>query len=228
MKKLHVFASALIVVLLLASCGLSGNGFGGNSIQKRKYTKGFYFNKNRHYHGQDEHTSGDNPQISDEQNFATTDETVTPLRVRSADPSLISEEKSIEKGKQHQPQQRQEEKKKKASNSQVRKDAKTTTTRQRKQREHEFYIPMKEKRQEMKAAASSSDTGMLILLVILCFIIPPLAVFIFEGATSRFWIDLVLTILGFGIGFWLIGGSLGWLCALAAVIYALLIVLGVI
>jgi uncharacterized membrane protein YqaE (UPF0057 family) len=52
-------------------------------------------------------------------------------------------------------------------------------------------------------------------------------VFIYEGTTNRFWIDLVLAILGFGVGFWLLGG-LGWLCGLAAVIYALLIVLEVI
>jgi uncharacterized membrane protein YqaE (UPF0057 family) len=68
---------------------------------------------------------------------------------------------------------------------------------------------------------------MFIILIILAFLIPPLAVFIYEGATNRFWIDLVLAILGFGVGFWLLGG-LGWLCGLAAVIYALLIVLEVI
>ena len=51
--------------------------------------------------------------------------------------------------------------------------------------------------------------------------------FIYEQASKRFWIDLILAILGFGVGFWLLGG-LGWLCGLAAVIYALLIVLEVI
>lgn len=90
---------------------------------------------------------------------------------------------------------------------------------------------MKQKReavQQAKRAAAGGESGaMLVLLVILAIIIPPLAVFLYEGVTTRFWIDLILAILGFGIGFWLLGG-LGWLCALAAVIYALLIVLGVI
>ena len=75
--------------------------------------------------------------------------------------------------------------------------------------------------------APVDDTAMLIILVILAILIPPLAVFIYEQATSRFWIDLILAILGFGVGFWLLGG-LGFLCGLAAVIYALLIVLEVI
>lgn len=83
------------------------------------------------------------------------------------------------------------------------------------------------KKQSSKKTNPVDDNVMLIILVILAIVIPPLAVFIYEGATSRFWIDLVLAILGFGVGFWLLGG-LGWLCGLAAVIYALLIVLEVI
>lgn len=228
MRKLHVFASALIVVFLVASCGISGNGFGGNSIQKRKYTKGFYFNKNRHYHGQEnEVTNQESSGLTEDVATRSAEETVTPLQLRTV-PNQIADQQTIENGKQPQPQQRQEEKKKKTA-TQARKEMKTVpTTRQRKPREHEFYIPMKEHSKSFtKAAASSSDTGMLILLVILALIIPPLAVFIYEGATSRFWIDLILAIIGYGIGFWLLGG-LGWLCALAAVIYALLIVLEVI
>ena len=225
MRKLHVFASALIVVFLVTSCGISGNGFGGNSIQKRKYTKGFYFNKNRHYHGEENEVANEETVAGTEEVAARAEETVTPLQLRTV-PNRIADQQSIESGKQSQPQQRQEEKKKKSA-TQARKDVKQVTTRQRKQREHEFYIPMKEHSKSFSKAASSSDTGMLILLVILALIIPPLAVFIYEGATKRFWIDLILAILGYGIGFWLLGG-LGWLCALAAVIYALLIVLEVI
>lgn len=227
MRKLHVFASLMIVVLVVTSCGMSGNGFGGNSIQKRKYTKGFYFNKNRHYHGQEEETAKLDLQSADENVVKNTEETVTPLQLRTVDSKSVVEQQTIGTDKQTQTQQRQEEKKKKTA-AQARKDVKSSTVRQRKPREHEFYIPMKEKSKSFSKAASSSDTGMLILLVILAFLIPPLAVFIFEGASTRFWIDLVLTIVGYGIGFWLLGGGLAWLCALAAVIYALLIVLEVI
>lgn len=83
------------------------------------------------------------------------------------------------------------------------------------------------KKQKSNQPAPADDMLMLILLVVLALIIPPLAVFIYEGASTRFWIDLILAILGYGVGIWLLGG-LGWLCGLAAVIYALLIVLEVI
>ena len=77
---------------------------------------------------------------------------------------------------------------------------------------------------------AAESGAMLVLLVILAIFIPPLAVFIFEGVTTRFWIDLVLAIIGwaaFGLLFGVVGGLAG-LCMLAAIIYALLIVLSVI
>ena len=69
---------------------------------------------------------------------------------------------------------------------------------------------------------------MTILLVILALFIPPLAVGIFEGITTRFWIDLILFLLGIGVGLWLLGSGIGWICGIVAVIYAILIILGVI
>ena len=78
-----------------------------------------------------------------------------------------------------------------------------------------------------EAAGASSDV-MLILLVILCFILPPLAVYLFEGGGTRFIIDLILWIIGWGVGWYFFRGGLAGLCSLIAVIYALLIVLSVI
>ncbi|MCB9224599.1 MAG: YqaE/Pmp3 family membrane protein [Crocinitomicaceae bacterium] len=67
---------------------------------------------------------------------------------------------------------------------------------------------------------------MMILLVILALILPPLAVGIYEGITGRFWLVLILWLLGIGILAWLLPHLfyLGWILA---VILALLIVLGV-
>jgi uncharacterized membrane protein YqaE (UPF0057 family) len=75
-------------------------------------------------------------------------------------------------------------------------------------------------------SSRSDDAIMIVLLVILALILPPLAVGIYEGITGRFWLVLVLWLLGWGVGWWLLG-PLGWLCSLVAVIMALLIVLGV-
>lgn len=81
---------------------------------------------------------------------------------------------------------------------------------------------------KITANSSAAASGaMLILLVILAIILPPLAVFIYEGPTTRFIITLILWLIGWGVGWWLFGG-LGGLCSLVAVIFALLIVLGVV
>jgi uncharacterized membrane protein YqaE (UPF0057 family) len=71
----------------------------------------------------------------------------------------------------------------------------------------------------------TEDGIMLLILVILALIIPPVAVLVYEGVTSRFWLNLLFAILG-GALFFVFPG-LG-LFALIAVVHALLIVLGVI
>ena len=65
-----------------------------------------------------------------------------------------------------------------------------------------------------------------ILLVIIAIFIPPLAVGLYEGITGRFWLTLVLWLIGLGLGFWLLGPGIGWVCGLLAVIFAILIVVG--
>lgn len=76
-----------------------------------------------------------------------------------------------------------------------------------------------------KGSTSDSDV-MLIILVILAIIIPPLAVYLVKDISTPFWINLILALIGWGVGFALLGGALAWLGGLAAIIHALLIVLG--
>lgn len=76
---------------------------------------------------------------------------------------------------------------------------------------------------------SSVDSDvMFILCIILAFLIPPLAVFLTEGVTGRFWLNLILFLVGWGLGWYLFGGGIAFLCGLIAVVHALLIVLGAI
>ena len=76
---------------------------------------------------------------------------------------------------------------------------------------------------------SSVDSDlMFILCIVLAFLIPPLAVYLTEGVTTRFWLNLVLFILGWGVGWYFFGGGIAFLCSLLAVVHALLIVLGAI
>ncbi|WP_207496706.1 YqaE/Pmp3 family membrane protein [Aridibaculum aurantiacum] len=71
-------------------------------------------------------------------------------------------------------------------------------------------------------AAGDADVNML-LLVLLAILIPPLAVYLHEGEiNTKFWISLLLTILGFALF-----GSFGaiFLGSLLGIIYALIVVL---
>jgi len=80
----------------------------------------------------------------------------------------------------------------------------------------EKRMRVKEVKKELKAfkaakkAGKEADTDTL-LLVILAILLPPLAVYLYEGEiNNRFWISLILTLLG-----WLPG-----------IIYALVLILG--
>lgn len=57
---------------------------------------------------------------------------------------------------------------------------------------------------------STTATENKLLMVILAILLPPLAVFLHSGLNAQFWINLILTI----IGFWIVG-----------IIHALIVVL---
>jgi|GEM_PF-1258864 len=67
-----------------------------------------------------------------------------------------------------------------------------------------------EVKQALKDAQKSGADGETLLLVILAIILPPLAMALYDGLSIRFWISLILTILGF----------------LPGLIYTLIIILG--
>ncbi len=95
-------------------------------------------------------------------------------------------------------------------------------------------MPRKERKERLKSAkkelkafkaakkrGEEVDTN-LVLLVLLALILPPVAVYLHEGTTNtRFWITLLLFVLGIS-GIFLFG----WWAILASIIYALIIVLG--
>lgn len=67
------------------------------------------------------------------------------------------------------------------------KELKREKRQQRKQFKKELKAKLKQLRQE-------NDTDLL-LLVIIAILLPPLAMAIYDGITSRFWISLLLTLL---------------------------------
>jgi uncharacterized membrane protein YqaE (UPF0057 family) len=227
-KKLSLFA---MVGLILGACSTSNNVMNNHLITKRKYTKGFHFNTKKHF-------KSAKTDKTEELAFNTSEEGVNDMQMRRSNDLAFNETANTElqrsnlnqvqvventevKAATTQNTGSKSEKVKRTNANDLNIVSWSNNTREK---VAEIKQLQKEKQASKKAA---DDTVMLVLLVILAFIIPPLAVFIYEGATSRFWIDLILAIIGFGVGFWLLGG-IGWLAGLAAVIYALLIVLAVI
>ena len=86
---------------------------------------------------------------------------------------------------------------------------------------------LKEARKEIKAfkkaekAGKEPDTNTL-LLAILAILLPPLAVYLHQGeANNKFWITLLLFVLGLlGVFF------VSWFLILVSIVYALIIILG--
>lgn len=225
MKKVRIVSAIAGLAIILASCGSSNNVVSNRLISKRKYTKGFHFNSKGNYK-----SAKSEGQESEELAQVTQDEkTITFSKGDFKSRQIASVDgKSISDLKPQSSVQNQEEQISTTLQEASKISTKQNEVSQEKKGLKIGHFSKEELKEALKKSESSpapiDDTAMLIILVILAIIIPPLAVFIYEGATSRFWIDLILAIVGWGVGYWLLGG-LGFLCGLAAVIYALLIVL---
>ncbi len=102
------------------------------------------------------------------------------------------------------------------------KEFKNLSRHEKKSRFKEIKKAIKEFRANKKAGNDVSTNTL--LQVILAIFIPPLAVYLHEGEiNSRFWIDVLLTILGY-----VLFASLGtfFLGSLPGIVYALIVILG--
>jgi uncharacterized membrane protein YqaE (UPF0057 family) len=89
------------------------------------------------------------------------------------------------------------------------KDFRNLSKKEKKERIKEVKTLIKHYKAEKKSSAEGSDNT--VLLAILAILLPPLAVYLHQGEiNSKFWIDLLLTII-----FWLPG-----------VVYALIVIFG--
>lgn len=221
------FILSLIVAVILASCSTGNMVTNGKGIQKRKYNDGYYVS----FGHKNKKTSDE--KVATESGLTSTalTEEVTPVETETpalgnltGEPKneiLVAEE--LVSTPVVEP-----------TVSEVVSSTEPLSVVDKKSSEEK--IAMKPVRRFMPkmiytklsdSHPSSADT-MTILLVILALFIPWLAVLIYEGATTRFWIDLLLWLIGIGLGWYLLGPGIGWLCALVAVVYAILIILGLI
>jgi uncharacterized membrane protein YqaE (UPF0057 family) len=230
LMKLKSTFFGLVVLALLASCSTGNDVVSGRSIQKRKYNDGYYISSNNKF--KNKATAEKTEAVATIENAtAQSNEFVQPANTPSEAPVLLTEANStpaIPAGT--------------ANTNQV-----TETTDEVTNADHSIAQPLDLNKKKQKTGfkpgrisapkmiQSVTDSGsaadadvMLILLIILALFLPWLSVLIFEGATGRFWITLILWLIGIGVGYWLFGGGLAWICGLVAVIYAILILLGVI
>jgi uncharacterized membrane protein YqaE (UPF0057 family) len=220
MKQFRIFSLMILGSLVLGACSTSNEVVGGGIFQKRKYTGGVYWDRTEKLK-----TTKDNGEEefdifrSEEENqrkyvSTTTIRTDAPADYVTTDLASASVDGAENLN----------------ASTKTTETVGTVVAVEENTTEQDVQAPVKKKTAKQLSKKNSNVPAdsdvMLILLVILAIIIPPLAVFIYEGASTRFIIDLILAILGWG-AFGIFGGIF-WLCGLAAIIYALLIVLGVI
>lgn len=94
--------------------------------------------------------------------------------------------------------------------------------KEKKSRYKEMKKAIREYKEARKAGGDASTNTL--LLVLLSLFIPPLAVYLHEGDTNnRFWISVLLTVIGYVLfGF----AGIFFLGSLPGIIYALIVVLG--
>lgn len=216
MKKVNIFSLILGAILILSSCSTSNSVVSNKLISKRKYTKGFHFNKKTNLKTSKNEVAEN--EVVEEATYSMN--TVKNTLENNVDNSVVLIDERIvgatidEKLLPVEPDSND-------LNIEIEGDKSSELLDDENQ---ENKLSRTELVEELKSSKSDVDpTVMLILLIILAFIIPPLAVFLYEGASGRFWIDLILFIVGIALGGWL--GGIAWLALLAAVIYALLIVI---
>ncbi len=215
---------SLIAGIILASCSTGNDVVSGRGIQKRKYNDGYYISwKNNN--GKSETDNKESVKNSSEENLAENKSENLKTNIQPENEKRLSY--IVETGNEDfiltQEELNTENESNEISSPLVvtKPGIRAMTIKPGRLLETATNI------KKVSENFGASGDVMLILLVILCFILPPLAVFLFEGASSRFWIDLILFIIGIAVVGWLLNGLSG-LALLVSVIFALLIVLGVI
>ena len=214
-----------VMAAIVTSCSTSQN-VGGGMIQKRKYTKGFYWN-----HGGG-NASAKQTVTKDEQPYeaietAAVAEPIVPQTVvenRTAETPVATVTTPVSTTTAAIPAEQR------TAAAPAKKAPLTPVSAAASKKASKPQASLKKnkisKQSKSKGGAGAGSDVEIILLVIIAIFIPPLAVGLFEGITTRFWIDLILFLIGIGLGLGL--GGIAYLCLLISVIYALLIVLGAI
>jgi uncharacterized membrane protein YqaE (UPF0057 family) len=226
MKKLVAVNFIIAFVMILGSCGTSNNVVSNRLISKRKYTKGFHINKRSH-----EKSSKDEVLANNDVEESKAEDKKKSIFFKESSKSddksivVVLEEFEVEN-----------------STEEIENNAVHITTSDAPIEDSDVVndeeiievTTENERAEDIKESvtsvkASSVDTGdplMLIIAILLCLILPPVAIAVFDGISTWFWVDLILFLIAIG-GFFLFGGLAG-IAGLASIIIAFLVVFDVI
>lgn len=201
MKNVRLFFGGLVAVMLVSSCGMMNDGFSGSSIQKRKYTKGFYLSKNKSWTKENDEAKSE--KLEDEvfvkdQVVIANEEKNTPVIIdgkQNQEPSITKIEKADQNDNQKSVQKKEESKKVIYQEKKV----VPVPAKQRKERVPERYLPIKKEAVENKISQQShAMDDFQLLCVIITIFIPFLGVAIYTNLdVKKTLICLLLTLLFF-------------------------------
>ncbi len=237
MKKVSVLSIIALFAIVVSSCGSSNNVVSNHGISKRKYNKGFFFQrksnlKTANTKVKDAEFDGDKTLAKTEKvkaKKATSKKSKVTTRKSTLENSNIAKVESTHLLEKTVINEEVQETQHFLYEGEDGIESSVTESQHLETSESIDEMPYENRNQSPKKSSGQAGRGDIdiVILVILAIIIPPLAVFLYEDITTRFWIDLILALVGYGVGFGLLGG-VGGLLGLAAIIYALLIVLEVI
>lgn len=232
--KLRLHLLGLITLAFLASCSVSNDVATGWGIQKRKYNDGFYVSFGKNFDRSGNKLASDNHAVSEDLTVREEEAIIQPMDEPADQPAPVMEGNPLS-AIEEIPAGTDETYPYIADDPAVTiEPADFTRPELNRLSRNKQLIKINRGYQmdtiytKISHAQSPEGVLLLILLIILCFILPPVSVAVVDGISTRFWIDLIFFLIGWGVGWWLFGGALAYLCALIAVIYALLIVLAVI
>jgi uncharacterized membrane protein YqaE (UPF0057 family) len=232
MKTLRPIFAIFALSAVLASCSTSNDVVGG-VFQKRKYNKGFYWNKGSHIPSDRSDDVAKNYKTGDNKSgeIRYSEEGTTALAPKKAAIEVNTSTPAVYNAPERNAVASSEE----VSNNTTKAKASTEGASEAKAAKNEnasqpATSSLMERKQtfgsntlktESRSDSGASDVAV-ILLVIIAIFLPWLAVLLYEGATGRFWVVLIIWLLAF----FAFAYPIASLLFLIAFIYALLIVLG--
>ena len=193
MKNLRLLITGVVAAVLVTGCGVTENGFSSASMQKRKYTKGFYFSKNHRFtKGKSAHA---NETTLHSNETSSTD--YEALVLDKKEPMLGESQVKVQTQNKQQVELR-------STDIQAPKSGKADVLVSETKSEKETKQIVKSNHSDKVVTKHESNSNksmaddLLILCIILCFFIPPLAVGIWTNIDwTKVLISLLLTLLFF-------------------------------